>query len=378
MTRVKDQAPSKAATQLVPLLTELVKFPTVATNPAAIRASLEWVKRQVAHLPLHVTEFEQGGVPSLVLTTRPTKRPKVLLLGHIDVVPGPPEMYTLKQRNGRLLGRGVFDMKYALVLYLQILLNLEGRLADYDLGVMITGDEEMGGRNGAGALVAAGWAADVIINFDALGNWEIERGAKGVIWLKAHSHGAEGHGSRPWGYKNAIVQLMAFLQELRGHFDTEPCGDHEHAHSTMSIGLFNGGQAFNQIAGHATAEVDIRVAAGVDVKDVQAMIDDVASHYSGVNCEYVLTDPSLVADPNNDHTRLFELLVTKVAGVKPSFILSHGGSDSRYFEQLAKTFITTGPPGGGAHAEGEWLDLKGFEQTHRILAEFVVQTAKVS
>jgi succinyl-diaminopimelate desuccinylase len=377
MSQVKQPTQTKAEAKLKYLLEELVKFPTVTGDRLTIKAAFAWVKEQVVHLPLHVAEVEYNGVVSLILTTRPTKQPKILLLGHIDVVPGAPEMFELKEHHGRLSGRGVFDMKYALAMYLQILMDLEGQLGNYDIAVMITSDEEVGGLSGAGML-APDWSPEVVINPDALADWNIERAAKGLIWLSVESHGAAGHGSRPWGYKNAIVQLMGFLQELRGHFTVEPCHDAEHNHSTMSVGKFTGGQAHNQIADLATAEVDIRIAPGQSPDQIQAAIKEVASHYSGIHCTYRFIELAVTANPDNDYTRLFELLVTKVAGVKPIFTLSHGSSDSRFFCQRAKAVITTGVPGGGAHAIDEWLDAKAFDQMYRVLAEFVAQVGKAS
>ena len=93
------------------LMTKLIAMRTVTEDTLACREAIEWVKHQVSDLPLLVTDLTYNEHPALVLSTRDTLQPKVLLLAHLDVVPAPLEMFDLKIQDGRYLGRGVFDMK---------------------------------------------------------------------------------------------------------------------------------------------------------------------------------------------------------------------------------------------------------------------------
>jgi acetylornithine deacetylase/succinyl-diaminopimelate desuccinylase-like protein len=312
----------------------------------------------------------------VVLTTRPTKHPKVLLMAHMDVVPGPPELFELRQADGRLYGRGVFDMKLALAVYMKLLLELGDRLPAYDLGLMITSDEELGGRNGAQQLVREGWRADVAINPDASSGWDLERVAKGMAYYRFDSHGTAGHGSRPWAYRNAIVQLMAFLQELNGHFPTEPCGSSSHAHDTMTIGTIQGGAAHNQVPDFATAEVDIRLMPGASPLDIAGLVRSTAAHYDGITVATETVEPAFENDPEHEYMRLAAHLITRTTGRKPRLVLSHGASDSRYFAGLGMPFIMTRPQGGEQHGPGEWLEASGPEAMYRFVSAFVEQVAR--
>jgi len=376
MARTNVKAKSK--TDLVALLGDLVKFPTLTTQHATNQAAFDWIKAQLEGLPLHFYDSESQGVPSLVITTQQTKHPKVLLMAHIDVAPAAVEAFELRREHGRLYGRGVFDMKFAVAAYVKLLLELGEDAAKYDVGVMLTADEETGGHNGTGYLVEQGWRTDVAINPDAIGSggWDLEEVAKGVGRVRVESHGAAGHGSRPWLYRNAISQLTKFLADLERHFPTEPCGDPEHFHSTLSIGTIEGGAALNQIPDFAQAELDIRTVPGTSAMAVEQLLRQTAQRYDGLTLIFEVLPQPFTVDRENEYVRLAELILTKVTGKQPAFIVSHGGTDSRYFAELKTPHILTSPPGGGAHADDEWLDERGLEQFYKFVHDFVLQVAK--
>ncbi len=378
MAQAKTKAPTQ--TDLVKLLGELVKFPTLTAETATNKAALDWVKHQVKDLPLHVHDVVHNNVSSLVLTTRPTKHPKVLLLAHIDVNPGPAKLFELRQENGRLYGRGVFDMKMAVAVYMKLLLELGDRLPGYDFGVMLTADEETGGANGVGQLLKDGWRADVVINPDSIGRtgWEIEEAAKGIGYIRVRSQGVAGHGSTPWLARSAIDQLLAFLADLKRHFPAEPCGDPEHFHQTLNVGLIQGGAAFNQVAASASAELDIRITPEITTQAMEALLHDTAARHEGITLDIVVSPVPLKIDRDHEYVRLAELIVAKVTGQPPAFILSHGGTDSRYFAGLSIPNLLFNPPGGGAHSDSEWIDAKGLEQFYQVVCEFVTQVAKTT
>jgi len=269
-------------------------------------------------------------------------------------------------------------MTLASSMYTKVVLELADELPQYDLGIMLTTDEEVGGADGAGYLVKQqGWRADVVINLDAIASWQIEEQAKGIVRFEITGDGVSGHGSRPWAGQNAIMSLMACLQELAGHFPAEPCADPDHAHDSINVGVINGGLAWNQIPGKATAQIDIRYVPSQSFDDISELVQSVVARYPGVTVRLVHSGPAIKPIANNDYVRLFELLIAKIAGVKPQYTLSHGGSDSRFFAEHGIPTIMTGPPAGGHHSDNEWVEVKGAEQLGRIVAEFTREAGKV-
>src|SRR6185369_5715073 len=135
--------PASTSLYLKTLLESLVSMPTFSKDVQACRAALHFVRTQIQGLPLYVSEIEYDGHPALIMSTRKTKRPKILFLAHIDIMDAAPDMLTLRSDRGRYYGRGVFDMKGMIATYVTLLLELGPNLPQYDLAVALTSDEEM-------------------------------------------------------------------------------------------------------------------------------------------------------------------------------------------------------------------------------------------
>jgi hypothetical protein len=199
-------------------------------------------------------------------------------------------------------------------------------VAQYDLGVIFTTDEETtGGIDGAGQLAARGWGGQVMVNADAIADWHIESGAKGIMRYRVHSQGVAGHASRPWEYRNAITQLMRYLDEIATHFPAEPCDDPAHAHNTFSIGTIHGGQIVNQVAGEASAGIDLRVMPGRTLAEMVELLEDVAARHPHITLEALATDTPISLDPNHPEAQRLRRIIHSVTGAEPGFVLSHGG-----------------------------------------------------
>jgi succinyl-diaminopimelate desuccinylase len=364
-------------TRLRTLLAGLVQMPTFTAETATCQAALDWVEYMVRDLPLRVHNFAHNGHHALVLTTRDTKRPKVMLHCHLDVSPAPPAQMRLTERDGRYYGRGVFDMKYAAAAYLDVLLDLGPDLAHYDLGVIFTTDEETtGGINGAGQLAARGWGGGVVINADAIAGWNIERGAKGIMRYRAHSAGLPGHASRPWQYRNAITQLTRYLDDVASHFPAEPCNDPEHAHNTFNVGALHGGHIANQVAAEATAELDLRVMPGRTTTEMVQLLEDTATRHPHITLTPLILEPPITLDPAHPEAQRLARIITAVTGTAPGFVLSHGASENPHYARQGHTVLMFGPPGGGHHADDEWVSAAGVAQFARIIRAYLDETAQ--
>jgi acetylornithine deacetylase/succinyl-diaminopimelate desuccinylase-like protein len=364
-------------TSLKFLLKELVQMPTLTTEKATSRAALDWIKYQVRDLPLHVTDFENNGYAALLLTTRPTKHPKVLLSAHIDVAPAPIKDFALREEGGRYYGRGVFDMKYAIAVYMRLLLELGDELPNYDLGVVLTSDEEdTGGLYGAKPLTEAGWGADVVIDPDAIAGWAIQSEAKGLIRFRVQSQGESGHGSRPWEYRNAITQLMDYLSDLGARFTPEPCGDSLHRHTTLTVGTIQGGQAINQVPASAQAGLDIRIPPGHTTAQTDQLLHEVAVNHPGITLEHLAGEEPFELDTSSPYAQRLQSLMQEVVGRRAEFIMAHGSSEASHYAAKGIPVLVFEGPGGGHHSDGEWIDIKGIGQFAEIIRRFVEQEAR--
>jgi succinyl-diaminopimelate desuccinylase len=356
---------------LTEILSHLVRFPTVPGDHATNRAALDWVEEQLRGLPLHIQRLESGGFPSLVATTKRTKNPRLWLSGHIDVVPGTPGSFKPVVRDGRLYGRGTHDMKSGIAVFIALLQQLGPRLARYDLGLMLTTDEEVGGANGVRWLLDdQGYRGHAAFMPDSGLNWGIEMGSKGVIWLEATASGRAAHASRPWDGANAIDQLIRFVEALRTNLVPEPCGTREHNHTTLSLGTISGGSTPNQVPDTATARIDMRITPGTNLDTVNSWVEEAKAQVPYVETKFLIADPPyLVA--NVKPLNLLREITTDVTGHSPVATVAHGSSDARFFAIHKIPTVNISPAGSGFHVPREWIDIAELGRFYEVTRRFV-------
>lgn len=356
------------------ILRKLIAFPSVSSDQAANQALLDYVAAFLQARDLHVTRYEWGGFGSLVATVKAgQKRPKVMLATHADVVPGAGRDFTLRKKAGRYHGRGVLDMKFALAAYMQIVdeLHRQGTLHTFDLGIMVTTDEEVGGRNGVAKLVEEGYIPQVCVLPDGGDNWQVQTSSKGLWLFKVVARGRTAHGSRPWLGDNAITKLFDGLQEIRALFP-------EHLHpdtNTITLSQFNGGEAINQVPETASMMIDIRTTDSAEHSRIYDAVVKIC-HKHGLEYDYVgdaaptsfsLEDP-LIAP--------FVSLITEVTGRKVTGHHAMGASDVRFYVPFGVPCISVYPLGGGLHGPYEWLDIEALQHFKVITRRYLEQIAQ--
>ena len=355
------------------LLHTLVGFRSVSGDAAQLKAIVQFVDDYLSQRGMFVERFESQGFPSLVATTQPGDRsPAVLFVIHLDVVPGEDRHFAVRQQGDKLLGRGVFDMKFAAAAALWLADQLRDRLADYDFGIMFTTDEEVGGRNGVKYLVETqGYRADVCIVPDGGPDWQLEEFEKGVQWIKLEATGVSAHAARPWEGEHAIHKLLHALADIRHLF---PAQDDKKA-TTLSVGTIHGGQTANQIAEHAEAMLDIRTASQADHTRAFPAIQAVCQKHD-VQAVQLVNDAPCINSPDNPYIARFRDIMTRVTGRATGPFYSYAVTDGRFFTPLHIPCVIVQPPGGENHADGEWISAKGVQQFYDIVREYIEATAR--
>lgn len=89
----------------------------------------------------------------MLIITNKNKNPYLWLAAHLDVVPGSNDQFVPKVDGDRLYGRGAYDIKMAIAVFMQIFQDQDCRDKLSNVGIMITSDEEIGGMNGTNALI---------------------------------------------------------------------------------------------------------------------------------------------------------------------------------------------------------------------------------
>jgi acetylornithine deacetylase/succinyl-diaminopimelate desuccinylase-like protein len=159
--------------------------------------------------------------------------PALLLLPHMDVVPASGDGWThdpfaATRADGYIWGRGAVDMLNVTAAMAAVFKPyLTGDLPPLpgDLVFAATADEEAGSMLGAQLLVEGHWdlvACDFVLCEVANPSFATPSGPvlpvtvaeKGPAWRRLIARGASGHGSQPYGSRNALVPVADAVARL--------------------------------------------------------------------------------------------------------------------------------------------------------------------
>ncbi|MGH7924003.1 MAG: M20/M25/M40 family metallo-hydrolase [Candidatus Binatus sp.] len=316
----------------------------------------------------------------------------IILLSHMDVVPANPKEWEVPPfsgavKNGEIWGRGSIDDKGPGVIELMAMLAIKraGILLDRDVLFVATGDEEEGGRDGAGWFVDH--ESDVFSDAGYLINegggirglagnkrkvYVVSVTEKTPLWLRLTASGPAGHASDPPA-ETAVARLVRALDKLSEYktpihvvgpvqdyyhtmallehgskqrldlaaalkdpaylkqFLAEP-GQNARVRDTITPTVLSASRKTNVISETAYAEVDCRLLPGSDPKKVMNDIKKAIGDDS-IKIDVILNFPPISSPSRSPLMTAIETLarVHDKASVVPSMII--GFTDSHYFRQ---------------------------------------------
>jgi succinyl-diaminopimelate desuccinylase len=351
-------------TDVIALTQDLIRFKSTHSRPDEIRKCMTFMEAFLARHGVSYRRIEQNGVPTL-LVLRPDGYVPVLLMSHIDVVDAPDELFEPRIADGKLFGRGSIDDKYAAALSMTLAVDLMRKLTrlgrtqfDLPCGLLISGDEEVGGHDGAKAALAH-LKTDFAIALDGGHLRKIVTKEKGILRLKLVGRGKAAHGARPWLGENAIENLIADVFRIKRHFELTAA---DHWHRTLNFSRIQAGKAANQVPDYAEALFDIRY---TENDDMDAVVAAIRSEIRG-EVEVVEREPLFLGGGSPYLDRLLA-----VAG-QPEVGCEHGASDARFLSAFGIPGIVWGPNGdNSAHSVDEHVNIDSLLALHRILDEFL-------
>jgi glutamate carboxypeptidase len=391
LVEVVDSRQSEA----VALLQQAVDINSGTMNPAGVKQVGELFGNALAKLEFEVSwvdgaDFNRAG--HLIARHRGSG-PHLLLIGHLDTVFESDSQFQNFERLGakRAKGPGIIDMKGGDVIIVEALAALKavGALADLQITVVMTGDEESSGRPLSTArrvLLEAADAADVALGFeDGDGNPQTAVIARrGYTDWRLTVSATPAHSSLVFrdetGYGAAFEAariLDGFRRELAGErYLTFNPGiglvgtrvDYDDAHSS--------GDAFgkaNVIAGHGVVTGDLRTLTMEQLASAKSRMQDiVARHLPGSAAEIEFTDGYPPLAPTDGNRRLLslyseasrDLSLGRVGAVDPG---AAGAADISFTAgRVVMALDGLGLMGEGGHTEQETADLSTLaSQTKR-------------
>jgi acetylornithine deacetylase/succinyl-diaminopimelate desuccinylase-like protein len=235
---VRNEMFSAIEDEAVTICQDLIRIPSVnyGEGKGDERAVAEYVVASLAEVGIKSEIFESAPNRCNVIATIPgsdTRRPGLVLHGHIDVVPANAQDWQVDPfsgeiRDGAIWGRGAVDMKNVDAMILSIVRNWSrtGYQPPRNILLAFFADEEAGSNFGSRYMtrehpeVFAGYSEAIseVGGFSVtLKNGKrlyfIEAAQKGIHWMKLTAHGLAGHGSMV-NNDNAITRLSEAVSKV--------------------------------------------------------------------------------------------------------------------------------------------------------------------
>ncbi len=360
----------------------------------------------------------------------------LILLSHMDVVPANPKEWSVppfsgQVNGGEIWGRGALDDKGPGVVALMAMLAIKRAriLLDRDIVFIATGDEEMGGKDGAGWVAEhqtnlykdAGYVLNEGggIHTDKAGHlfYSVAIAEKSPLWLRLTATGPTGHAAAPPA-QTAVTRLIGSLGKLadyqppikvlpvvEGYFQRLATLDQNQpklldlrqalteaefekqfvsapqnnamVRDTLTPTVLNAGYKTNIIPSTASAEIDCRLLPDEEpkafIKIIRELIND-----DNIKIEQLLSFPTMTSP---ERSELMNAIVTlsrrrdKDAPVIPAMLT--GFNDSHYFRQrglVAYGFVPiqfTEHEGSMVHGKNERIPIKSLRDSIERMVELL-------
>jgi succinyl-diaminopimelate desuccinylase len=352
--------------ELISLTSDLIKIPSTHSRPDEIHRCAQKIEQYLETEEITYQKVIHNNIPSLLILPTPSYAP-LLFVTHFDVVEATDEeMFTPRVNSDCLYGRGAIDDKYAVALSLTLFKEKLQQLktqrmsqTDMTFGLLLTGDEEVGGENGTGAVVDT-IDTDFFIALDGGAPDHIVTKEKGIMLLELSAKGKEAHASRPWLGKNAMDLLLADYRVMQQLF---PENTTDRWHRTMALTRCNvGNGSTNMIPGKGSASFDIRF---TENDNPEELIAEIRTRVSST-----VTVKAMAPVFNSTSSHHLQRLST--LSEKISIGAEHGASDARYFSARNVPGAIWGADGQmSAHTDNEHLLLPSFFKLYDHLDTFI-------
>jgi succinyl-diaminopimelate desuccinylase len=356
------------APYLIKVLTDLISFKTVAPPGDCYNEIVDYLIPIFSQLGFDVEKvvippivfdemcpFEElvGDRVNLRARMDVGAKETLIIYTHLDVVP-PGRGWTIDPFElaiigNKVYGRGVSDSKGAVAALIAAIQAIEkhGRLR-YNLEILLTTDEEVGGYSGlcymadsgliegSHMLCMDGYSDDVVI------------GCNGIITWEVAVHGKSAHSAASFLGENAIEKALPVIDAIMAHKEDvesrrsslaansvlEKIGI-EHLMPILNITIIAGGIKENIVPDSCILRGDRRVIPEESMEEAAAEIENVVANLGiDLDWNWWYGYPPMRMDPDHSWVSEVAAAVEKVTGEMPKLSGAQVSLDQAYFAEV--------------------------------------------
>jgi acetylornithine deacetylase len=302
----------------------------------------------------------------------------LMLNAHCDTVDvaGMAEPFSGAIRDGKLYGRGAFDMKGSLAACMaaaKALVDSKSHLRG-DVLVAAVADEEYGSLGTSDLIEHIQVDGAIVTEPTAL---HVCLAHKGYLWIEVEVTGRAAHGSKFELGIDANMKMGAFLHEL-AILERELRARPPHplvGPPSLHAAILTGGSGLSTYAAQSIVKIERRTIPGETevraVGEIQEIVDKLAEadrDFHATVRAFFVRDPFEVA-PSAAIVKAVDKAAAKVLGRPPAHIGDTPWMDSALLQAAGVETVVFGATGAGAHSDVEWVDLESVVNLAEILAE---------
>jgi acetylornithine deacetylase len=350
--------------------------PGGAGEAEVMRFAAEWMDG--AGLEVDVVEAAPGR-PSVIGTARGSGGGRSLMLnGHLDTVgvEGMSEPHAPCVRDGRLYGRGGYDMKGGVAAcMLAAAAAARAQLAG-DVVVTAVADEEHSSIGVQAVLERVRADACVVAEPTSL---DVVVAHKGFAWWEVGATGRAAHGSQPHLGIDAIAAIGPVLTAVT-ELERSLAGRRHDLLGPGSVhaSLIAGGQELSSYPERCLLSIERRTLPGEDAAQLDAELARLVAAGAArpevgaeLDAHTTLVRAPFEVAPDEPIVMLLRDVLTERRGSAPAVRGHSAWMDAAFIAAAGIPTVVFGPDGAGAHAVEEWVDLASVREC----AEALVATA---
>ena len=369
-------------------LTRLVQInsinPTLAPGAPGEKEIAEFIAGSLRGCGLTAETLEpQAGRTSVLGRLKGSGGGRSLMLNaHCDTVDvrGMAEPFSGAIREGRLYGRGAYDMKGSLAACIAAAKALKdaGATLRGDVLVAAVADEEYGSLGTSDLIARVKVDGAIVTEPTAL---EVCLAHKGYLWIEVVVEGRAAHGSKFELGIDANMKMGLFLARLN---ELEVALRTRKPHRlvgppSLHAAMLNGGAGLSTYAPSCTLQIERRTVPGEteaqSTAEIQAIVDELSDSdmdFRATVRTYFVRDPFEVAE-DAAIVGAVDRAAAKVRGHRAAHIGDTPWMDAALLQAAGVETVVLGAAGAGAHADVEWVDVESVIQLAEILAEAAME-----
>jgi len=354
--------------------------PTLVPGAPGEREIGDYLTGVLEQLGLETAQHEP--VPGRVSVTgrrRGTGGGRSLMLnGHYDTVgvEGMADPFGATIKDGKLYGRGAFDMKGAVAACVTAVKALQDERAELagDVIVAAVADEEYGSVGTADLAERLRTDGAIVTEPTALRTCLAH---KGYLWIEVETEGRAAHGSRFEEGVDANLRMGRVLHRLE-RLERELRARPPHplvGPPSLHAALLEGGSGLSTYAASCRLQIERRTVPGETeagvMAEIQGLLDELVAEDRSFEARakaFFVREPFEVA-ADASVVQALEAAATGVLGQRQPRIGDTPWMDSALLAAAGTETVVFGPTGAGAHSDVEWVDLESVYRTAEVLAE---------